>query len=274
MGKHAAILRCLLPLIVAVALGSCSSFDKLLKNPDFGLKYREANRFYEAGRFDRAVALYENILPFFRNAPQEDTINIRIANGYFQMREFEMAQYYFNLFRRSFPRSALIGEVDYMVGLCSYSMSLRPSLDQTETNNAIQAFNLYLFRHPHGEFAATCREKIVELEGRLAEKAFHGAKLYYTTEHYRAAVVALKNCIKDFPDSKYREEMLFLVLRASFMHAKNSVRDRQRERFQLSIDEYFNLVSEFPQSRYKREAERIYRELQERVKLPAQSNQS
>jgi len=266
MGKYAAIVKIFLPLFAVVVLCSCNSFDKLLKNPDYALKFREAGKYYEKSKYEKAVALYENILPFYRNALQEDTINIRIARGYYKMREYEMAQYYFNLFRQSFPRSKFIEEVDYMQGVCSYDLSLRPSLDQTETNNAIQAFGMYLYRYPEGEFAALSREKTAELESRLTEKSFMGAKLYYTTEHYRAAVVALKNSIKAFPDSPYREEMLFLVLRSSYLHARNSVRDRQRERFQMAIDEYFNLVSEYPESRYRREADRIYKELQERTK--------
>ena len=267
MGKFVVTIgKIALPLAAAAALCACNGFDKLLKNPDFGMKYREANKFYEKRKYDKAVALYENVMPFYRNSPQEDTIVIRIARGYYHKREYEMAQYYYNLFRQSFPRSRFIEEVDYMQGLCSYDMSLRPALDQTETNNAIQAFGVYLYRYPHGEFATSCRDKTEELEARLDEKAFHSAKLYYTTEHYKAAVVALKNCVRAFPASPHREEMLYLTLRASYLHAKNSVLDKQRERYQMTIDEYFNLVSEYPESKYRREAERIYKELQEKTK--------
>lgn len=266
MVKISVIGKYFLPLFAAVLLCSCNGFDKLLKNPDFALKYREANKFYEGAKYDKAVTLYENILPFYRNAPQEDTINIRIARGYYRQHEYEMAQYYYNTFRQAFPRSKFVEEADYMQGACSYDLSLRPSLDQAETNNAIQSLNMYLYRYPKGEHVAESQEMIKELEGRLVEKAFNGAKLYYTTEHYKAAVVALKSCIKAYPGSQFREEMLYLVLRSSYLHAKNSVAEKQRERYQLTIDEYFNLVSEYPESKYKREAEKIYRELQEKTK--------
>ncbi len=266
MRKVAIIGKVFLPIFAVALLCSCNSFDKLLKNPDFGVKYREAGKYYDKEKYDKAVTLYENILPFYRNAPQEDTINIRIARGYYKQHEYELAQYYYNLFRQSFPRSKFVEEADYMQGLCSYDLSLRPSLDQTETNNAIQSFNIYLYRYPAGQYVTDINGMIRELEGRLAEKAFKGAKLYYTTEHYKAAVVALKNCIKDYPDSPFREEMLYLVLRSSYLHAKHSVADKQRDRYQQSIDEYYNLVSEYPESKYKRDAEKIYKELQEKTK--------
>ncbi len=245
---------------------SCHSFDKLLKNPDFGMKYREANKLYEKEKYDKAVMLYENILPFYRSAPQEDTINIRIARGYYKQHDYELSQYYYGQFRQLFPRSKFVEEADYMQGICSYDLSMRPSLDQSETNNAIHAFNMYLYRYPKGEHAADCSVKIKEMEDKLAEKAFYGAKIYYTTEHYKAAVVALKNCIRNYPDSKYREEMLYLVLRSSYLHAKHSVPAKQRERYQMTIDEYFNLIGEYPESKYKKEVDRLYKELLEKTK--------
>ncbi|HPF94048.1 MAG TPA: outer membrane protein assembly factor BamD, partial [Tenuifilaceae bacterium] len=61
-----------------------------------------------------------------------------------------------------------------------------------------------------------------------------------------------------FPDSEYREEQLYMILSASFSLAENSVPEKRRERFQNTLDEYYNLMSEYPETKYKREAERIY----------------
>ncbi|MDR0687584.1 MAG: outer membrane protein assembly factor BamD [Prevotellaceae bacterium] len=251
----------LLLLAAGGMMTSCNTFEKLLKSSDFALKYREAGRYYDMAKYDKAVLLYENVIPFYRSTQREDTINIRIARSYYYQHDYEMAQYYYEHFSRSFPRSGFIEEAEFMQGMCSYNVSRKASLDQAETLGAIQAFNLYLYKYPHGEKAAECREKIAELQDKLSEKAYQGAKIYYTTEHYKAAVVALKNCVKAYPESKYREDMLFLILKSSYLHAENSVADKQRERFQLTIDEYYNLISEFPNTKYKNEAEKMYKNL-------------
>jgi len=93
----------------------------------------------------------------------------------------------------------------------------------------------------------------------LIEKSYMSAKLYYDMGDYRAVITALKNSLQSFPDSKYREEHLFMILESSFLLADNSVPSRRRERFQNAIDEYYNLVSEFPETKYLKEAERMYK---------------
>ncbi len=68
----------------------------------------------------------------------------------------------------------------------------------------------------------------------------------------------MNNCISDFPDTKYREEILFLLLKSRYLYALNRVPDRQAERFQEAVDEYFSYVSEFPESSNKKEADSMY----------------
>jgi len=38
----------------------------------------------------------------------------------------------------------------------------------------------------------------------LVEKSYLSAKLYYDMKQYKAAVVALNNSLKEFPESSYR----------------------------------------------------------------------
>jgi outer membrane protein assembly factor BamD len=49
-----------------------------------------------------------------------------------------------------------------------------------------------------------------------------------------------------------------MILESSYNLADNSVPEKRRERFQATLDEYYNLMGEFPETKYKREAERIY----------------
>jgi len=48
------------------------------------------------------------------------------------------------------------------------------------------------------------------------------AKLYYDMEQYKAAVTALSNSLKEYADTKYREEMMYLKLKSLFLFAENS----------------------------------------------------
>lgn len=90
------------------------------------------------------------------------------------------------------------------------------------------------------------------------EKSYLSSKLYFDTGDYKAAIVSLKNSLREYPSSSYREEQLYMVLQASFLLAENSVPSKRRERFQNTVDEYYTLVGEYPQSKYLTDAEKIH----------------
>jgi outer membrane protein assembly factor BamD len=100
------------------------------------------------------------------------------------------------------------------------------------------------------------------------EKEYLSAQLYYNLDDYKASVVSLTNCLTDFPDSRYREEIMFKLLKSKFQLAVNSIQSKQTERFQDAIDEYFSFIAEFPQSKSKKEADEIYAEASKYVKEP------
>jgi outer membrane protein assembly factor BamD len=84
------------------------------------------------------------------------------------------------------------------------------------------------------------------------------AKLYYNLGQYKASITALNNSLDDYPETKHREELMYLLLRSSYLFAENSVRARRQERFQSAVDEYYSFIGEFPASQYVRDAQRMY----------------
>ena len=105
-----------------------------------------------------------------------------------------------------------------------------------------------------------------DLEERLDKKAFEGARLYYHMEDYLAAHHALKNVLKEDADNQYREDILYYTAMAAYKYALNSVEEKQRERYMNFMDDYFNFVSEFPQSKYKSELDGIYKRVNKIIK--------
>jgi outer membrane protein assembly factor BamD len=133
-------------------------------------------------------------------------------------------------------------------------------LDQSNTLNAINAFTLFKNKFPNSSKIEEADKMTQEMINKLVEKSFINARLYYNLGKYKAAIVAIKNSISDYPDSKYREELIYLKLRSSFLLAEGSIRQKQEERYQNTVDEYYSFVDEFPDSKYKRDAEKIYNE--------------
>ena len=156
--------------------------------------------------------------------------------------------------------------------MCDYFNSPRPDLDQANTRNAIEGFSIFLRRYPSSLKVEEARGFMNELTERLVEKSYNSAKLYYDMKQYKAAVVALDNSLKEYPQTKYREEMMFLKLNSLFLYAEYSIAARQTERYQTALDDYFSFMEEFPETSYSKEVARIYQTTARKLNIDPANN--
>lgn len=75
--------------------------------------------------------------------------------------------------------------------------------------------------------------------------------------NYESAVIVAKNAIKDYPYSKYKEELEMLILKARYQEAVNSVEERKADRFRDVLDEYYSFINNYPDSPKREEADNI-----------------
>jgi outer membrane protein assembly factor BamD len=169
-----------------------------------------------------------------------------------------MAGYYFRNFVSSFPNSPYAEECAFMVAYCFYEDSPNSSLDQANTYKAIDELQMFMNQHPTSKRIPECNRLIDELREKLVKKSFDSASLYYKLGDFKASITALNNGLKEFPDTHYREELQFLVLKSSYELAIRSVTDKMKERFQSTVEAYLGFKEEFPDSKHIKEAERIY----------------
>ncbi len=256
-------------ILSIVVLSSCSEYEKLLKSGDATLKYDKAMEYYEKEQYTKALTLIEQILPVYKGTEKSEKLNYVHAMCYYKLKDYILASHYFQSFTRDYTNSRYQEEAEYLMAYCFYKLSPRTSLDQANTYNAIEALRIYLRKYPSSEKADECRLLLSEMEEKLVKKAFDSAVLYYNLREYKSAIVALRDALRNHPTSKYREEMLFFLLKSNYLLAVNSVADKQQDRYQNTIDEYYTFIYEYPQSKYLKEAEQIFE--QSRVRLTDKS---
>ena len=174
------------------------------------------------------------------------------------MKDNMMAGHYFKTLVKEFPRSEYAEESQFMVGYCFYLDSPSPRLDQQVSQNAIDALQLFINLYPKSTRVEEANRLIIELRDKLVYKSYLSGKLYYDLNNYKAAVVALSSSLKDFPDTKYREELMYMLVKAKYFLAVRSVEEKKRERLSSALDEYFTFVDEYPESKYRKEVERYH----------------
>lgn len=245
-------------VLAVILLAGCGEYEKLLKSRDIQLKYEKGVEYYEEGEYVRAATLFDQIANIYRGTTKADTVKYYQAKSYYGQRDYMMAGHYFNELSSTYPSSDFVEEADFMTAYCYYQMSPRPELDQEYTHKAITAMQMFMVKYPNSDKLDECRQIITEMSDKLVEKSYISARLYYDLGYYKSAILALRNSLIQYPDTKYREELMFLILKSSYLLADNSIPSKQRERFQAAVDEYYSFVGEFPESPYAREAERIY----------------
>ena len=245
--------------VLVLILAGCSGYDKILKSNDYQKKYNAALKYYyEKEDYVRAATILDQIAMVFRGTDQADTVYYLQAMSYFKQNDYILSGHYFRTFAKTYGGSPFAEESDFMGAYCFYLTSPRPELDQTNTVQAIQAFQLYLIKYPNSERREKVMGYVNELRDKLVEKSYISAKLYFDLQDYKASIVALNNSLLKYPESKYREEIMFMLVKSSYMLADNSVLSKKKERFQDTIDEYYSFAAEFPDSKYIKEAKRYY----------------
>ena len=237
---------------------SCSGYEKVLKSRDYKLKLERAMHYYNTEEWVRASTLFDQIAPVYRGTIKADTVFYYQARSYYMQKDYILSGHYFNTLAVDYPNSSFAEEADFMTGYCYYLQSPKPSLDQENTTKAITTFQLFMIKYPSSPRTLEARNYIEELRNKLVEKSYLNAKLYYNLGDYKASIIALKNSLNELPDTKYREELLFLILKSTYLLADNSIQSKRKQRFQDTIDEYFTFISEFPESNYKKEAQKMY----------------
>ena len=258
-------------LLIAIALQSCSEYQKVLKNDDVKAKYDLAEKYYEEGDFKRANRLYEQIAPKYVGKPQGERVMFFLSNSYFKRGDFNMAGYQFERFIKSYPKSDKVVEASFLGAKSYYELSPEYSLDQTETDKALLKLQNFINTYSESEYFVEANAMAQELTAKKEEKAFRIVKQYnklgeFNYDMLKSAVAASDNFVSDNPGSKYREDAMFIKLEALTHMAMNSFESLKEERLKSAKAAYNTLKKQFPESKFDKEAntiiEKINKELQ------------
>ena len=254
-------------LLILLVAGSCSQYQKLLKSDDVELKFEKAIEYYEAGSYGRAIGLMNDIIPVFRGSARAELLNYYYAMAHYKQRDYILASHYFRSFATAFPRSEHVEDFLFLSAYCKYLDSPRYSLDQTSTREAISELQSFINRFPSSDRVEEANALIDELRLKLETKRFQAGVLYFNLSDYTAAATTFNNFMRDFPDTQYREEALFYIVRAHYEFADQSIPERQMERFEKVIEAYQRLERFFPESQFLARAQRMQSTAVERIEM-------
>lgn len=252
-----------LSIAVVVAVCSCKSqYEMLLNSNDADAKYEAAFEYFNNGKYTKAASLFESLSMLTDGTERDDTVKYYWGLSNYKAKDYYTADTNFENFVENYPRSPFASEARYLRLDCLYLQTLRYELDQSPTYKAMNAISEYILEFPKSSHVQSCRDMLVDLNGRLDKKAYEGARLYYKMEDYLASRVAFRNVLKDDSDNMYREDILYYIAMSSYKYAHLSVPEKQKERYLTFVDDYYNFIGEIPDSHYRKELDSVYKKAQ------------
>ena len=262
-------------IAVVLFLCQCAGINALIKEGQPDDIYAKALEFYGNEKWNRASTLFETVAPVYMGTSREDSIAFYNAHCKYKNTDYDTASQLLDDFRRRFGRSAFIEQAEGMYADCFYRMSPGAERDRTITSKAIIAINEFISRYPESDKVEDFKKINDELTQRLHKKTYLNAYTYYKIGRYKSAIVALKNALRTYPESDYREEIMYLIVDSSYRLAENSIAAKQTDRYLAMLDSYLSFCEEFPESEHRKQVDRWAKHAQDyldRNKADEQAN--
>lgn len=249
-------------LMMTVLLSSCGEYNKILKSTDYELKYSYAKKYFNAKQYSKSATLLDELVTIFKGTAYAEESLYLLAQSYYGQKDYQTASQYFETYYTTYPKGEFTELSRFYSGYGLYH-SPDPRLDQSQTYKAIEQLQLYLEYYPQSERAEEAQNIMFELQEKLAYKELMATRLYfnlgtYMGNNFQSCVITAQNALKNYPYSKYREEFMFLIIRAKYELALVSVEEKLQGRYRDVVDEYYNYMNEYPEGNYVKQVTKFY----------------
>ncbi len=247
----------IIALLGLLFFASCGEYQKALKSQDVAVKYPMAEAKYEAGNYNKAIRLFEQIAPSYRGKPQAEKMFYLYSQSLFKTKQYALAGYQFESFTSAYPKSEKVEEAAYLGAFCYAQLSPVYSLDQTDTHKAIDKLQMFIDIYPNSDYLPQANLLAKNLREKLEKKAFEVAKQYNTIRDYKAATVVLENFISDYPGTPFKEDALYYKFDSAYHLAINSIESKMKERIETAKEAYEKLIKFKSDTKYKKQADEM-----------------
>ena len=270
-------------LLTGTILTSCGEYNKVLKHANYEYKYEAAKSYFGKGQYVKSATLLEEIVTILKGLDSAEEALYMLAMSYYNQGDYVTASHYFVNYYTTYPRGIYTELARFHSGKSLFLDTPEPRLDQTSTYKAIEELQMFMEYFPESNRKSEAQIMIFSLQDKLVMKDYLSAKLYYDLGAYNgnasmtadglingnnflACITTAQNALNDYPYTSMREELSILLLRAKYKLGSESVEEKKEERMREAIDEYYAFKNEFPESKYIKEVENIFKDASKYVK--------
>ncbi|MDY6915053.1 MAG: outer membrane protein assembly factor BamD [Candidatus Cloacimonadota bacterium] len=186
--------KILIPILLITVLWGCSG-NKINQNLPTEKKMELGNQYFAQEEYRKAIPYFTDVA-FERNSIYTAEAQLKLADCYYNQEKYADALFEYKEFIRLFPDYEDIDRAYFRIGVCYFEQSLPAHYDQTETNQALDAFQKYLEKFPRGTNRQKALDYIQKCNYKLLEKKYQNGRIYYKTYDYSSALLYLNEIIE------------------------------------------------------------------------------
>jgi len=249
--------------ITIFLLSSCNKeFNRAMKSADKTYILEVFEKEYEKKKWENVLTLSDHVKKLVAGTDDVKNLIYKTAYANYYDKNYRLAGNQFKNYALSYINDSLAESTLYLSAKCYYEGSLQYNLDQVNTNLAIKEMQNFVDKYPNSAKVKDANAVINELVVRNEKKAFENAKTLYNIGQYKASSISFDNVIQDYPDTKFKEELMVYILRSKTNLAKESVFELKKERIIEAQTAYRNFLQTFPDTSFKKEAENLKSDLE------------
>jgi outer membrane protein assembly factor BamD len=211
---------------------------------------------FQRKQWDNARQHFRRILDGFPNSQFGPQARLGMADSYFNeggTANYVLAAGSYREFLTFYPSHPRSDYAQYQVGESFYKQRNGPDRDQTATLQALDEYQKVLQYYPSSPLAEQARARVNELRQNLARAEFLAGFFYQRTrEAPRAAITRYEGILRDYPDYKQLDEVLFRLAQALTLSGRNGE----------ALPHLDRLLKEYPGSPFAEEARKLQAQLQ------------
>lgn len=221
--------------LVAIIVG-CSHKPKLEAMPPTQM-YNYLRELYNNEKYLDAAEGFEFFTINYGGNAMVDSAQYFLGMSHFALEEYILAADAFDYLTRRFPNSPIVPEAMFMVGDCYWELSPRFSLDQTNTQKAIDFYQAFIDYYPEmQDKVQVAQDRITVCREKMAHKMFANGVIYLKMKDFNSAIIYFNQVNDQYYDTDWAVKSILMVAQT---HEKSKAYD-------LATSEYIDFLDKHP----------------------------
>jgi outer membrane protein assembly factor BamD len=196
--------------LLAVCLALCVSACAVHQQTPTGQNYYSLGQQAFATHDYKGASIYfQKLIDQYPFSPYAEDAELKIGLSEYQQKHYAEAISSLGDFEKMHPTSKQIELASYYLAMAHYDQIGRPDQDQSNTEQALQQFEIIERRYPETGFAALAHQQISVCREMLARHQLLIGDFYYKRANFRAAESRLAELMQKWPDTPVGDEALY-----------------------------------------------------------------